>query len=277
MNLIDVLTDVLDVEAVEELEGGHQARVFRVVRHGVAMVAKAHDSLAVERRDLEARLDVMTSLAVLGQPVCRPLPIGDDIVLEIESERGGGYLVCFEFAAGREPNPAAAHDSAVMGAALSQLHAAMAQLPVMPLPPVAALATTSIEAEPALGSAQLLHGDFSASNLRDKGGELKIFDFDDCGYGPPEFDVANALYMVLFDSVVQGTPETYETFRPAFVAGYGAHLSRVVRDETLDSLIAFRVRALGRWLDDLETAPTGIRNASREWLATLQSFVEAKS
>jgi Ser/Thr protein kinase RdoA (MazF antagonist) len=122
------------------------------------------------------------------------------------------------------------------------------------------------------GRHQLLHGDFNAGNVRDVNGVIRVFDLDDCGYGPPAFDVANALYMVLFDAVVHTTVESYETFRRSFVSGYVDLSRQDLADDALDRLIDLRVEALRRWLADLDTAPVGIRTASHDWLETLRSF-----
>lgn len=160
-----------------------------------------------------------------------------------------------------------------MGAALSDLHVSMSNLRAFPLPVVSALRAVKPDDALAAGAHQLLHGDFNVSNLRQEDDVVRIFDLDDCGYGPPEFDVANALYMVHFDAVTSGAEETYQTFRGSFVDGYVGASGRPLTDETLDRFIDLRVRALGSWLDDLSNAPIGIRTASPAWLATLRSFV----
>ena len=160
-----------------------------------------------------------------------------------------------------------------MGTTLAELHSSMRQLPPTPLPLVAALRTTSPDGMPDPGGHQLVHGDFNAGNLRVTGGVVRIFDLDDCGYGPPTFDVANALYMVLFDAFIQGAVEVYETFRRSFLAGYVDASGSSLPEEYLDQFIDLRVNALRGWLDDLDNAPIGIRTASRSWHATLRSFV----
>ena len=43
-----------------------------------------------------------------------------------------------------------------------------------------------------------------------------MFDFDDCGTGPAVFDVANALYMELFEAMTGGSMESYGRFSHAF-------------------------------------------------------------
>jgi Ser/Thr protein kinase RdoA (MazF antagonist) len=275
MNLAECLVRVLAVEQVEELGGGHQSRVFRVIgRDGVPAVAKVLDASTVDRVELETRLDVIAALADLDPRVCRPLPIGGQRVTALTSADGQQrYVVGFEFAAGRAPDPARAADAQRMGTTLSHLHSAMNRVPASALPLVAALRIGSPGGIPVAGAQQLLHGDFNASNLRQAGGVVRIFDLDDCGYGPPAFDVANALYLVLFDAFARGTMETYETFRPSFLAGYGGASGSSFPEESLDRFIDLRVHALGAWLDDLGHAPIGIRTASRSWQGTLRSFV----
>lgn len=81
--------------------------------------------------------------------------------------------------------------------------------------------------------------------------------------------------MVLFDTATHGTPETYETFRRFFVEGYTSAAGPRLSEDSLDYFIELRVRALGSWLDNLDSAPIGIRTASPAWRATLRSFVSS--
>lgn len=277
MELSERLIVLLAAEEIEELGGGHQSRVFRVVRRdGAVVVAKLLQAAMVDRRDLDARLDVTVALADLDPRVCRPLSIGQRLVTEVALSQGGiGYVTCFESAAGIAPDPSNPADADRMGRALSQLHLSMSRLPPAPLPLVAALRTAPPGADTLAGQHQLLHGDFNAGNLRQADGLIRIFDLDDCGYGPRAFDVANALYMVLFDSVVRKVPQTYPAFRESFVSGYVATSGHPIADDVLDRLIDLRVNALRSWLDDPDEAPVGIRTASPDWLATLRSFVAA--
>jgi len=137
---------------------------------------------------------------------------------------------------------------------------------------VAALGAVPFEAA---GPLQPLHGDFNAGNLRRDGGAIRIFDFDDCGYGPAVFDVANALYMVLFDALSSGGGAHYRSFEDAFVSGYEAVCGDAVDRNELDGFLQLRVTALEVWLDDhLATAPVGIRSAAPTWHATLRSFID---
>lgn len=275
MELAARVAVALDVDQVDELSGGHQSRVFRITgRDGRVAVAKVLDASMVNRRELDLRLDVTAALADLDPRVCRPLEVGDGRVVELSFVGGVEYYVtCFEFALGSAPDPANPADATGMGVELAQLHVSMSQLPKTLLPIVSALRNVPANKLPAAAGHHLLHGDFSASNLRQTSGIFRIFDLDDCGYGPPAFDIANALYMVLFDSATNGPAETYGTFRQSFLDGYtssGLSLS----EASLERFIDLRVRALSSWLSDLESAPIGIRTAAPAWRATLRTFVE---
>lgn len=101
----------------------------------------------------------------------------------------------------------------------------------------------------------------------------RIFDFDDCGYGPPAFDVANALYMVLFDDLTARHPSVYRSFTDAFLSAYGRVSLDAVDPDDVSGFIDLRVAALQAWLDEPATAPLGIRNSPPSWHARLRSFI----
>ena len=275
MELSERLVDLLAASSVEELTGGYQARVFQVIdRGGNRRIAKVLDASLVERVDVEMRVDVVAALADLDPRVCRPLPIGSFLVADVAiDEDHAGLITCYEYADGTAPDLADPTDVARMGQALAQLHISMKRLPPTLLPPVSALRTAACGAR---RSEQLLHGDFNAGNLRVLNGAVRIFDFDDCGYGPPSFDVANALYMVLFDTYVDSRPEAYPPFKEAFIGGYCEAVGHELGDTDLNEFIDVRVAVLGHWLDDLSSAPIGIRNATPAWHALLRSFIDAR-
>jgi Ser/Thr protein kinase RdoA (MazF antagonist) len=268
--MADLLVARFDGADVHELGGGHQSRVFLVTRRdGSAKVAKVLDATMVDRDQLGVRVGVIAALADLEQLVCRPLPIDDRLVNTLSDHY---TMVCYEHAEGVAPQVSNTADAAMMGRTLAQLHRSMAQIPPTGLPVVSALRSVSIgAAEPV----QLLHGDFNATNLHQHGGIVRVFDFDDCGSGPPAFDVANALYMVLFDATVHDAPDQYWTFRDPFVSAYCDAAGHDIDHALLDHHIDLRVGALSGWLDDPDTAPAGIRTASPVWRATLRSFVAA--
>ena len=292
---------------VRPVPGGHQSLGVYTARldgeptpegstgSGRPVVVKLVDARHVDLGGLTTRVRMLTQLGASDEAVCRPVALAGRLVNEVQLDGGAGpaYAVAYELAEGDPPDIAKPGHAAVMGRALADLHASLRALPRFDLPPLAAfpplpaLAGVAAELGVALdrlphpspdgdrGPTQLLHGDFSGQNVRiDGSGRLRIFDFDDCGCGPVELDVALALYMVLFGAMTESTPTTYTTFRTGFVGAYRARATVDLSDATVDGLITYRVLTLASWLRHPEAAPAGIRTASADWRRTLRRFVE---
>jgi Ser/Thr protein kinase RdoA (MazF antagonist) len=140
---------------------------------------------------------------------------------------------------------------------------------------VAALELAKLEPPDSLaGRGQLIHRDFAAANLRRQAGRLRVLDFDDSGLGPIEYDLGNSLFMVLFDTTINGNPAGYDQFRRLFVDSYRAECGEPVDDGILEGIIDHRRLALRHWLDNFDEAPIGIKTSSREWRTRLRLFVD---
>jgi Ser/Thr protein kinase RdoA (MazF antagonist) len=249
------LTGAVTAEAIAE---GHQSRVFELTTvDGRRFVAKVLDPSVVELDVVIARVEAVAELADRDPRVCRPIRIADCFVNMIVVEAGRPA-----------PRPI---DAALMGETLAGLHQSLACVAARDIPEVAALRAVHSTVDEEF---QLLHGDFNSENLRRDGSLVKVFDFEDCGYGPRSFEIANALYMVLFTATVEREIERYQPFEDAFLTGYATADGRDVDRGTVDQFLDLRVRALQLWLDDLSTAPVGIRTATPQWHETLRSFVD---
>lgn len=264
------LAALTDATSVREVGGGHQSRVFLVERAGGRLVAKVRRAHDVDQATAAHQAEAVADLAAIDPWVCGPVPIAGALVTEVESDGELHLLTFLEHVDGREPEPAAPADAELMGKVLARLHATMATLDRRPLPLVAAIRAVRPDWD---GPTQLLHGDWNAGNLRVADGWCRVFDFDDCGYGPPAFDVANAILMVRFDDATSDRPAVAPTFEASFVAGYRAAAAAPLDLDEVHALIDLRVDALERWLDQPDTAPIGIRRSSPAWLATLRAFV----
>jgi Ser/Thr protein kinase RdoA (MazF antagonist) len=267
------LIEILNATDAVELIGGHQSRVFKVTCNcEQPTIAKVLDANLFRQIDVEARLDVIVQLADLDPQVCRPLPIGGRLTTVIAIDDGrDGLLTRYEFAEGATLDPTNGDDAACMGRSLARLHRSMKRLPPNGLPLVTALGSQGRDGGEEL---QIVHGDFNSGNLRQCKGLTRIFDFDDCGYGPVAFDVANALYMVLFDSLTALLPENYEVFAEAFIRAYCGEAGTRLEHEILRHYVDRRVNTLETWLDNIEGAPIGIRNSSPEWRTVLRKFIQ---
>lgn len=227
-------------------------------------MVKLTDARLADRTALAQRMSMTESLADFTESVVAPIRIDDSLVHVV----GGWLLTATPFISGRQADIAVAADARLLGRTLAELHAALGELDAWDLPPVAALADHGDR-----NRWQLVHGDFSDQNVVVTTSGPRIFDFDDCGYGPVLYDVANSLYMVRFDAEVNSNPDRYRAFRSPFLDGYADVTGQTVDTEIVESLIGARVDALGRWLDDPSSAPIGIRTSSPEWLDVLRHFV----
>lgn len=261
----------LGVQVESELHAGMQSRVFAATVGGQRVALKLTDARLADAALVAERLRMTGALAALTPVVAAPVRLGGALLQQV----GAWLASATSFVDGRGIDLTSAGDARLMGETLAGLHDALGRLPAFAIPPVAALAagTGSGPAAAAAAGRQLLHGDFNALNVIVTPAGPRLIDFDDCGYGPVAFDVANALYMVLFDASVGDRPKLYATFRPGFLAGYRQAAGRPLDDGEVDGFIDARVAALGRWLDDLPNAPIGIRTSSPEWLQTLRAFV----
>lgn len=268
------LLELTRAATVQEVAEGHQSRVFELMQvDGQRFVAKVLDASLVDVDAVVARVDSVAELADLDPRVCRPIRIGSSLVNVIADDAGRpALLLCSEFAEGVAFDVASPSDAELMGETLAGLHRSLAGITRRGIPEVAALRAVRSDLDEEF---QLLHGDFNSGNLRRDRSTVRVFDFEDCGYGPRSFEIANTLYMVLFAATIEAEIERYRKFEDAFLSGYQIEASHDVDRRTVDHFIDLRVRALERWLDDLPTAPIGIRTATPQWHQTLRSFVSS--
>ena len=252
-----------------ELHAGKQSRVFAATVDGQSVAVKLTDGALALPDLVTERARVVEALAGLIDEVAAPIRFDGELVHPL----GDWLMTATPFVGGRHLDIVERADADMMGRTLARMHEALTLLPTFDVPTVAALDVTG--ADTSSTGWQLLHGDFSDQNAIVTPTGLRVFDFDECGYGPVAYDLANSLYMVLFDATVTSRPSRYESFRPVFLDGYGDAAGSSVDESAVDSMIDTRVDALDRWLDDLPNAPIGIRTSPPEWHDTLRGFLSA--
>jgi Ser/Thr protein kinase RdoA (MazF antagonist) len=261
----------LGFHGVTELGGGWQSRVFAGEGTTGSLAIKFTQAHLADVRVMEQRAALVTGLARLDASVVAPVPVCGSLVHSFRE----WLVTATSFIDGDRLEESNTAHSELLGESLAGLHRSMREAPAVDMPRVAALSSDAGHWGRSAESDQLLHGDFNASNLVLTDAGIRIFDFDDCGYGPIEFDVANAIYMVGFDLwVTEGSMATLGAFRSAFLAGYSRSSDRTFEDAIIDSLLDSRVMALRRWAANPSAAPMGIRNAPAEWIETLERFVQ---
>jgi Ser/Thr protein kinase RdoA (MazF antagonist) len=275
MALESTIAARIGVVDVHPMSGGHQSRVFGArLASGDRVVVKVIDQRDVDLVVVRTRAELAAELAESDHCVCRPLPVEGDLVLELSDDDGSPLAAtCWEFADGVPLDPDRGDDARSMGRTLAGLHLSMSRLGRYDLPLVAALAATGHVPD---GPVQLVHGDFGVANLRRTSGGVRVFDFDDCGYAPAAFDVANAWYMARFDAFMGRSPIDPVEFGRRFADGYSDGSGETFDLDEAERFVELRLAALGRWIEDPDTAPTGIRRATPAWRAVLAGFVRSQ-
>lgn len=252
-----------------EIQGGFQSRVYRCRSADEDLVVKLTDRRFVDNAYL-ARLELLVSLGAFDSSVVAPRRADDGIVA---TEIGGWCAVVYPLVRGRRLDPTVRDDVTAMAATLVDLHRSMRDLDrTTSVPLVAALRTATVAAD-GFGPDQLLHGDYSSSNLMQTQHGVRVLDFDDAGYGPVEFEIGNTLYIVLFDATLNRRLDEYRRFRQWFIEKYDDDADSSPRIDLVDDAVTLRKAALSNWIEDLPNAPIGIRSASPEWLRELRRFV----
>ncbi len=80
------------------------------------------------------------------------------------------------------------------------------------------------------GTYSMIHADFAPENLLVEGDQVRLIDFDDCGFGWHLFELVTSLYFI------QGEPY-FDRAQEALIAGYRAH--RQLSDQQLEGLPLF--------------------------------------
>lgn len=283
----------LPLADVRPIAEGEQNFVFTCSLQGQKSILKVTDARHRSRNALAMQLTMLERLKHYAPNIVAPRILGDNgPIVEIEIAGIPFYLVAYPYAAGERAEITT--DGHRMGRALADLHAAMRRLPRYTFDEIgtgdnlakvrAAARTlgvserfhTAISERQGLGEVQLLHGDFNALNLKFDGSTIAIFDFDNCIYGSPAYELANSLYMVLFDQVRHSGDELtlYHNFRQAFLSGYRSPDNRFFDETAVDAFISYRVLLLASWLRTPSAAPLFIKQSPPSWLETLQTFVK---
>jgi Ser/Thr protein kinase RdoA (MazF antagonist) len=261
----------MGLTVVGELKGGHQSRVVLVNRNAEQLVIKLTDARLVDLQEFETRIGLARELAAIDKHAVGPIAIGPSLINHL----GRWLAVAYPHVTGLNPSPENRAEVEGLARNLAALHHSSRRLTSPHVFPLAALRASGPLAGALTGPPQLLHGDYSPANVLVDGDRTSIIDFDDCGYGPVEFELGNTLYMILFDATLNNDPRRYERFRQWFCDSYTAEAATVLSEVDLDRSIELRRSALRHWLDHPAKAPIGIRLAPPEWRRQLRTFADS--
>ena len=240
--------------------------------------------------EIDGELRFLRYLAKSSELTCRVIPssAGNDY----QTIHNGGPMIacCFERAMGRHPSIDDPADVALFADGIATLHSLSRQM------------TESLHRKTATDSSYfrlssglqtdadheiadwierlpkteanfgLIHGDYNTSNALVNGAALKIFDFDDIAYHWYDYDIANSLYMVLFDFRDRTDLSEFLSFRDLFLekaAGSSAY-----DISSIHNFIHYRVLLLEGWLDTPDIGPQFVGELTAEWKLELRNFID---
>lgn len=121
----------------------------------------------------------------------------------------------------------------------------------------------------------IIHGDYNFSNLIKSTTYIYLIDFEDSCYGWYAYDIANALYMELFDQRKEQAFDKFSDFFKAFLQSYFSAWpeAKVILDD-IPMFMTYRVLMLDSWLNGNSAAPAFIKSAPDPWKKELLQFID---
>ena len=194
--------------------------------------------------------------------VAKPLLFPSGKYFEQCQHNGIAYnAVLFSYIEGVSANTASPEQAFALGKLLATLHTVLSEL-------------KQPYEFPALSGAvgeQLIHGDFNCSNVLVDSNSFAIIDFEDACYSTYEFELANSIYLALFDARSSVKQFDDSAFIQRFLEGYTR--SRTVNLDKIRSYVDLRVWKLAAWLQEPASAPIAIASSSDSWKRELSEFV----
>ncbi len=120
-----------------------------------------------------------------------------------------------------------------------------------------------------------IHGDYNFSNIIKSVIYIYLVDFEDSCYGWYAYDIANTLYMELFDHRNDPSIHQFSKFYAHFLQSYLlAWPEAKVIIEDVPMFITYRVLMLESWLNGNPEAPNFIQTAETPWKKELIQFID---
>ena len=244
---------------------GCQNEVFRATVQGESCILRLTDPDHRSRESLDEELRLLRDLEAGTSIPVKSLTFPSGRLIEETQYRGRRFnAVIFPLVEGDSFDISSFARAFEFGALLAELHTALSELSCW---------YDLIVMENRTETSHLLHGDFNPSNVLSSDGSIIIIDFENVCYSSYEYELANTIYMVLFDARHDPGGFMDSGFIKSFLAGYTR--DRSVDFETVRSEVDRRVSKLIGWLDDLTSAPLSISSSPESWKNELESFIQA--
>ena len=118
---------------------------------------------------------------------------------------------------------------------------------------------------------KLIHGDFNPTNVICTSQDSVVIDFENACYSSHEYEIANTIYMTVFDCRHRISQFQESEFVEGFVCGYKRNGQPDL--PAIRALVGERVSMLKNWLDDPASAPLSVASSSSDWKQELRDFI----
>lgn len=259
------LADMINGIEIHEHIRRCQNEVFKATVQGESCILRLTDRDHRSREFLDEELRLLRDLEAVTSIAVKPLTFPSGRFIEEAEYRGRFYnVVIFTFIEGSSFDISSYANACDFGALLAELHIALSEL--------SCLYDLNVM-ENRLETKQLIHGDFNPTNVLFSNCSFIIIDFENSCYASFEYELANTIYMVLFDARNDPGGLLESGFIKGFLAGYTR--DRRIDFETVRSEVDRRVSKLEGWLNDLASAPLSISASPESWKNELEDFIHA--
>ncbi len=242
--------------------------------------------------EIDAEIQFLRYLLNFTTIVCCPIPtLQGGYFVEIKADECL-TVCCFERALGHQPSTNNQDEVKLFARGLREIHVLSRKL-AETLPRRSAVDSSFYKIEPASRrdehskiltwidelprhqeSFGIIHGDYNTSNVLISGRQIRIFDFDDISYHWYDYDIANTLYMVLFDFRNSEDLTPFVRFKENFIKEMNCGQDLVQYDACrIDNFLHYRVILLEYWMNHPSNGPLFIRNMTKKWAEELASFI----
>ena len=240
-----------------------QNHVFKVTLDGDTCILRLTDPAHRSVKRLQAEIDLLIDLQLATTLTIAPIRFPSGKFIDTVRHKGMHYnATIFPFVNGSPSNVKSASEAFYFGSLLAQLHTVLAGLDNQYDLPVRQ--NTS-------AARHLIHGDFNSTNVLTTDSSSVIIDFEDACYSTYEYELANSIYMTMFDYRHNPSQFRDSGFISGFLSGYTSH-SEIDRLGIL-SCMDERVSMLQQWLTEPDSAPLSIASSSESWKQELTNFV----
>jgi Ser/Thr protein kinase RdoA (MazF antagonist) len=241
-----------------------QNHVFKATLDGDTCILRLTDLAHRSVKRLQAEIDLLTDLHLVTTLTIAPMQFLSGKFIETVTYQGMHYnAAIFPFVNGSPSNMKSFAEACYSGALLAQLHTVLAGLDKQyDLP---ARQHTSDSAR------QLIHGDFNPTNVLSTNSSSVVIDFEDACYSTYEYELANSIYMTMFDYRHHPIQFRDSEFINGFLSGYTSH--KEIDRQGVRAGMDERVAMLQRWLSEPDSAPLSIASSPESWKQELANFV----